>query len=86
MLHFLVKVEFVEHFRNKRKKKEISVVQSLHDDIPFKNVWYGRANIRCFEGLHVKRQNHQEKLVGQVEKGLFEGLLGIKSTRRGGRR
>ena len=64
-------MECVEHFRNKRKKTEISLVQSLHDDIPFTEVWHGHANIRCIEDLHVKRQNHQEKLVGQVEKGLF---------------
>ena len=74
-------MECVEHFRNKRKKTEISLVQSLHDDIPFTEVWHGHANIRCIEDLHVKRQNHQEKLVGQVEKGLFECLLGIKSAR-----
>ena len=74
-------MECVEHFRNKRKKKEISLVQSLHDDIPFKEVLHGHANIKCIEDLHVKRQNHQEKLVCQVEKGLFEGLLGIKSAR-----
>ena len=55
----------------KEKKKEISLVQSLHDDIPFKEVWHGHANIKCIEDLHVKRQNHQEKLVCQVEKKVY---------------
>lgn len=81
MLHFSVwSVLSISETKEKRKK---SLWYSCLCMMIFlsKKFGNGHANIRCIEDLHVKRQNHQEKLVGQVEKGLFEGLLGIKSAR-----